>query len=122
MPTNGYTAYPVAIVGVGCSAPRISTASAGSPISSSASRSAVATQVGLALVVATARKRDLAGMAAEVVAALGEHGVELAVLDVERNEHRRVGAPADLERIASSGVSSTRRRSSRIDPVSGASR
>ena len=41
-PTNGYTAYPVTIVGVGWSAPTISTASAGRPISSCASRSAVA--------------------------------------------------------------------------------
>jgi hypothetical protein len=37
-------------------------------------------------------------MAPEVVATLGEDRVQLVTVDVQRHQHRRVGAAVDLER------------------------
>jgi hypothetical protein len=37
-------------------------------------------------------------MAAQVVSALGEHDVQVAILEVERHEHPGVRAPVDVER------------------------
>ena len=61
-------------------------------------------QVGLVVVLASAGERDLAGVAAHVVAAPGEHRVQLAVGDVERHEHGRVDAPVHVERRGVPGV------------------
>ncbi len=42
------------------------------------------------MILAAAGERDLAGVAAQVRAALGEHGHELAIALIERHEHRGV--------------------------------
>ena len=55
-------------------------------------------EIAIGVIVAAARERDLAGVAAQIIAAAGEHGVELVVLQVERHEHGRIGSAADLER------------------------
>jgi hypothetical protein len=54
-------------------------------------------QVGFALIAAAARERDLARVAAEIVTAAGENRVELALVEVERYEDRRLGAAADVD-------------------------
>ena len=55
-------------------------------------------QVGVLGVAPPTRERDLAGVALEVVAALGEDGVELTVLvEVERGEDGGLGAAVDVD-------------------------
>ena len=55
-------------------------------------------EVGVLGVAASAGERDLAGVAAEVVAALGEDRVQLAVLvEVERGEDGGLGAAVDVD-------------------------
>ena len=61
------------------------------PISSSASRSAVASSSSAGIVPAPAGKRDLAGVAAEVGAALGEDQAGLLGVAVDRHQHGGVG-------------------------------
>jgi hypothetical protein len=48
-------------------------------------------------VTAPAGKRDLAGVTAQVVAASGEHGVQVAALEVQRDQHRRLGPSPHVE-------------------------
>ena len=66
----------------------ISTVAGSRPISSSASRSAVPTQV-LAGVLAAAGEADLAAVRPQVLGPAGEHDLHLAVLLVERRQHGR---------------------------------
>ena len=87
-PTNGNTRYPVTNVPTGGSAPISSTADGSSPISSSRLPQRGRAQVLVGLVLASSGERDLARVAAEVRAALGEHGGERVA--VERHQHRRV--------------------------------
>ena len=55
-------------------------------------------EVGVLGVAAAAGERDLAGVALEVVAALGEDGVQLAgLVEVERGEHGGLGAAVDVD-------------------------
>jgi hypothetical protein len=65
------------MVGVGCSAPTSSTARAGRPISSSP-RAGGQPQVGLVVVLAPARERDLAGWRRRSSRRRVEDGVQLA--------------------------------------------
>ena len=51
-------------------------------------------QVLVRLVLAPAGERDLAGVPAQVRAALGEHGDQVVALEVERHQHGRVGGAA----------------------------
>ena len=61
-------------------------------------------QVGVLGVAAAARERDLAGVALEVLAALGEDRVQLARgIEVERSEDRGLGAAVDVDRERSLG-------------------
>ena len=60
-------------------------------------------QVGVLLVLAAAGERDLAGVAPQVLAALGEHRMEFVALDIKRDEHARPGAPADPSPVAPPG-------------------
>ena len=55
-------------------------------------------QVAVALVVAAARERDLARMATQVGAALGQHRAQLVLVAIERDQHSRVGLAAHVER------------------------
>ena len=71
------------------SSPSTVTSARGSPISSSASRSAVSQQVGVLGVAAAARERDLPGVTAQVGAPPREDGVRLLVgVEKQRHEHR----------------------------------
>ena len=73
--------------------------SGGSPISSWASRSAVKRRSPSVGVLPPARERDLARVAAQVVAAAGQDGVERAVaVEEQRDEDGRVRAADDVER------------------------
>ena len=54
-------------------------------------------QIGIALVAATAGERDLARVAAKVGAALGEDRPQLTLIDVQRNQHRGVDSSAHVE-------------------------
>ena len=56
------------------------------------------TQIRVGLVAATAGERDLAGVAAQVGAAFGEHGVQLVMVQVQGDQHRRIDPPSDVER------------------------
>jgi hypothetical protein len=57
------------------------------------------TQVGILGILATARERDLAWMAPEVLAPAGQDDRRLAVgVEEQRDEHGRVGAAVDVER------------------------
>ena len=67
------------------SSPSTLTCERARPISSSASRSAVCSEVGVLGVAAAARKGDLAGVAAQVGAAPGEHDVRLAPARAQAN-------------------------------------
>ena len=59
----------------------------------------MALQVGVGLVVAPARERDLAGVPAKVVAALGQDADQLTVIvDVQGDEDGGIGPAADVER------------------------
>src|SRR5438270_685962 len=55
-------------------------------------------QVRLAFVVAPTRERDLAAVAAQVVPAFGEHGMELPSVEVQGHQHRGIRATADVQR------------------------
>ena len=101
----------MAKVEVGWSAPSTVTAERGRPISSSASRSAVCAQVGVLGVAPPTREGDLAGVAAQVVAAAGEHDVQLARRlrrgrrrQVQRHEHGGGHMTVQLEPAGLIGV------------------
>ena len=90
---------------MGCSAPTISTASLGQPDLLLRLAQRGGAEVGLALVVASARERDLARVPAQIVVALGEHRVQPAALEIQRHQHGGVGArPGPRAPSASSGV------------------
>jgi hypothetical protein len=79
-------------------------------------------QVGLVVVLAAARERDLARVPAQVLAALGEDRVEGAVGDVERDEDRGVDAAVDVEArdlrgVEEDGAQPARDLSPRARPV-----
>ena len=74
-------------------------------------------QIRLALVVAPSGKGDLARVPAEVVATLGEDGVQVAVAHVQGHQHCRVGAPLTSSAIASIAVRRTPWRLSRTDSM-----
>lgn len=95
--TTGRTLNEVTTVEVGGSAPTTSTAARSRPISSSASRSAL--DEALARLGAAAGERDLAGVAAQVVAALGEDQAGPGRPAEERDEHRRALAAVGVQRL-----------------------
>ena len=103
----------MAIVGVGCSAPTSSTARARQADLLLGLAQRGQPQVGLVVVLAPAGERDLAGVAAQVVAAAGEDGVQLAAGDVERDEHGGVDAAVDVERRGLPGVEEDRAQRAR---------
>jgi hypothetical protein len=62
-------------------------------------------QIAVRVVLPAARERDLAGVASEVVAPLGEDGVRsTALVQVERHEDGGVGATVDVELGRRGGV------------------
>ena len=61
-------------------------------------------EVGVGGLAAAAGKGDLAGVVAELVVAEGEHGVEGAVADVERDEDGGLDAAVELGRVGGWGV------------------
>jgi hypothetical protein len=62
-------------------------------------------EVGVLRVLAAAGERDLAGMAAQVVAPAGEDdGRRAAGVEEQRDEHGRIGAAVDVERRRLDGV------------------
>jgi hypothetical protein len=65
-------------------------------------------QVGLVVVLAPAGERDLARVAAQVLAPAGEDRVQLAAGDVERHEHGGVDAAVDVQRGGLPGVEEDR--------------
>ena len=86
-------------VGVGGRAPTISTASRRQADLLVRLAQRGRGEVGVLGVAAAARERDLAGVALEVVAALGEDELQLARrVEVERGEHGGLGAAVDVDR------------------------
>ena len=89
----------MAIVGVGCSAPISST-----PLGLQADllvrlAQGCRAQVGVLGILAAARERDLARMAAQILTPAGQHDRRLArCVQEQRDEHGCVGAAVDVER------------------------
>ena len=118
-PTNGWTRQPVARVSSGGSVATISTVAGESPTSSSASRSAVASEIGVARLGLPAGKPELAAVQPAVVGPDDEDDPQVAVrVPVDRKEHggRRAARPLITRswRRRSSIVS--RRRMTRASP------
>ena len=91
-------------VPIGGSAPTTSTWSAARPISSSASRSAVSQQRLASVSRRPPGERDLAGVAAEVVAALGEHEARVVRVAEERHQDRGLGGAVGVEPLGLLGA------------------